>query len=53
MAILGGAVLTAIQGQVSDMTVSISIAYVVPCLCFIIVIIFGVVAKNPVLENEK
>lgn len=53
MAILGGAVLTAIQGQVSDMTGSISMAYVVPFLCFIIVIIFGVVAKNPVVENEK
>ena len=53
MAILGGAVLTAIQGQVSDMTGSISMAYVVPFLCFVIVIIFGVVAKNPVLENEK
>ena len=53
MAILGGAVLTAIQGQVSDMTGSISMAYVVPFLCFVIVIIFGVVAKNPVVENEK
>ena len=53
MAILGGAVLTAIQGQVSDMTGSISMAYVVPFLCFIIVIIFGVVAKNPLVENEK
>lgn len=53
MAILGGAVLTAIQGQVSDMTGSISMAYVVPFLCFVIVIIFGVVAKNPLVENEK
>lgn len=53
MAILGGAVLTAIQGHVSDMTGSISMAYVVPFLCFVIVIIFGVVAKNPVVENEK
>lgn len=53
MAILGGAVLTAIQGHVSDMTGSISMAYVVPLLCFVIVIIFGVVAKNPVVENEK
>ncbi len=53
MAILGGAVLTAIQGQVSDITGSISMAYVVPFLCFVIVIIFGVVAKNPVVENEK
>ena len=53
MAILGGAVLTAIQGQVSDMTGSISMAYVVPFLCFVIVIIFGVVAKNTLVENEK
>lgn len=53
MAILGGAVLTAIQGHVSDITGSISMAYVVPFLCFVIVIIFGVVAKNPVVENEK
>ena len=53
MAILGGAVLTAIQGHVSDMTGSISMAYVVPFLCFVIVIIFGVVTKNPVVENEK
>jgi FHS family L-fucose permease-like MFS transporter len=51
MAILGGAVLTAVQGQVSDMTGSINMAFIVPLLCFGVVIIFGVVAKKPAIEN--
>ncbi len=34
MAILGGAVLTALQGKVSDMTGSIHYAYFVPLFCF-------------------
>lgn len=34
MAILGGAVLTAVQGQVSDMTASIGYSYFVPLACF-------------------
>lgn len=34
MAILGGAVLTAVQGQVSDFSGSIRLAYWVPLLCF-------------------
>ncbi len=41
MAILGGAVLTAIQGQVSDLTKSIHMAYWVPCACFLIIAIYG------------
>ncbi|MCC8145171.1 MAG: L-fucose:H+ symporter permease [Bacteroidales bacterium] len=41
MAILGGAALTAIQGQVSDMAGNINIAYVVPLVCFIVVAIYG------------
>ena len=53
MAILGGAVLTAVQGQVSDMTGSINIAFIVPLLCFGVVIIFGVVAKKPAIENVQ
>jgi len=46
MAILGGAVLTAIQGQVSDVTGSIHRAYFVPLICFAIVAIYGVVANR-------
>ena len=41
MAILGGAVLTALQGQVSDMTGSIRIAYAVPMACFLVTAWFG------------
>jgi len=37
MAILGGAVLTALQGKVSDMTGSIHYAYFVPMLCFVVI----------------
>jgi len=42
MAILGGAILTAIQGLVSDVTGSINYAYAVPLCCFIVVAIYGV-----------
>ncbi len=41
MAILGGAVLTAIQGQVSDLTGSIKLAYIVPFTCFLIIALYG------------
>ncbi|EON75974.1 Fucose permease [Lunatimonas lonarensis] len=41
MAILGGAIITAIQGQVSDSTGSIGMSYWVPVVCFIVVMGFG------------
>jgi FHS family L-fucose permease-like MFS transporter len=44
MAILGGAVLTAIQGQVSDITSSINLAYFVPFACFVVIAYYGAVA---------
>ena len=40
MAILGGAVLTAVQGQVSDL-VNISVAFLVPLGCFLIILFYG------------
>ena len=40
MAILGGAVLTAVQGQVSDMF-GIHTAYVVPLICFLVILYYG------------
>lgn len=46
MAILGGAVITSIQGQVSDMTQSIHLAYIVPLLCFVIVAFYGRIARR-------
>ena len=41
MAILGGAALTAAQGQVSDATGSIHAAYWVPLACFLVVACYG------------
>jgi len=41
MAILGGAVITAVQGQVSDFTGSIAMSYIVPLLCFVIIAFYG------------
>jgi MFS transporter, FHS family, L-fucose permease len=40
MAILGGAVLTGIQGRVSD-AFGIHIAYVIPLVCFLVIIHYG------------
>ena len=40
MAILGGAVLTAIQGQISDMF-GIQVAYLVPLVCFLVILYYG------------
>jgi FHS family L-fucose permease-like MFS transporter len=47
MAILGGAVLTAIQGQVSDTTGDIHLAFWVPLLCFLVVAFYGLLARRP------
>jgi FHS family L-fucose permease-like MFS transporter len=41
MAILGGAVLTAVQGLVSDYTDSINLSYVVPSICFLVILYYG------------
>ena len=41
MAILGGAVLTAVQGQVSDSTGSINFAYLVPLICFLVIVFYS------------
>ena len=41
MAILGGAVLTALQGQISDITGNIHYSYFVPLGCFVIIALYG------------
>jgi FHS family L-fucose permease-like MFS transporter len=46
MAILGGAVITGIQGQVSDITGSIHLAYIVPLICFGVVAYYGFIANR-------
>ncbi|MCB9277223.1 MAG: L-fucose:H+ symporter permease [Lewinellaceae bacterium] len=46
MAILGGAVLTGVQGKVSDATGSIHYAFLVPLLCFAVVAYFAYAARR-------
>lgn len=41
MAILGGALLTPVQGMVSDATGSINISYLVPLVCFVVVMCYA------------
>lgn len=43
MAILGGAVLTSVQGQISDLTGNVKTSFAVPLICFLIVAIFGII----------
>ena len=49
MAILGGALITPLQGMVSDATRSINTSYVVPLGCFIVVFCYALFA----VRNEK
>lgn len=49
MAILGGALITPLQGMVSDATESINTSYVVPLGCFIVVLCYALFA----VRNEK
>ncbi len=46
MAILGGAVLTALQGKVSDLTGSIAWSFVVPLVCFLVVAYYAISQKQ-------
>jgi MFS transporter, FHS family, L-fucose permease len=46
MAILGGAVITGIQGLISDQTGSINTAFSVPLACFLVVAIFAISKKS-------
>lgn len=51
MAILGGAVLTGVQGQLSDLTQSIHLSFYVPFACFAVVAVYALIQKR--LENGK
>lgn len=53
MAILGGAVITSIQGQVSDMTGSIHLAYLVPLFCFLVVAVYGRLARRKARQETQ
>lgn len=52
MAILGGAVLTAVQGYVSDFFGSVNVSFYVPMICFVVVLVFGMTQyKRGVLKG--
>ncbi|XOV94634.1 MAG: L-fucose:H+ symporter permease [Bacteroidota bacterium] len=44
MAILGGAVITAVMGQVSDASGNIHLSFIVPMFCFVVVTIYGLIS---------
>ncbi len=46
MAILGGAVLTAVQGHVSDLVQDINLAFYVPFCCFIVVALYALMERK-------
>jgi len=46
MAILGGAVLTAIQAKISDSFGSISISFIVPLMCFLVIVFYASAVKH-------
>jgi MFS transporter, FHS family, L-fucose permease len=52
MAILGGAVLTAIQGQVSDATGSINMSFFVPAACFAVIAFYALSASKKDLSER-
>lgn len=43
MAILGGAVLTPVQGVLSDMTQNIHLSFYMPLLCFLVVLLYALI----------
>ena len=46
MAILGGAVVTFLQGRVSDFTGSINYSYIVPLVCFAVITYYSFISKK-------
>ena len=52
MAILGGAVITFLQGQVSDMTGSISFSYIIPLICFAFIAYYAFYSGKKIRFSE-
>ena len=50
MAILGGALLTPLQGVVSDVSGSINVSYIVPLICFVVVLVYALFAAKDAKE---
>lgn len=52
MAILGGAILTPIQALVSD-NMGISFSFIIPAICFLIIMSYALTNKTPYLLNRE
>jgi len=53
MAILGGAVVTFLQGKVSDMTGSINFSYIVPLICFGFITFYAFISEKMVKKLQS
>ncbi|AHM62743.1 L-fucose:H+ symporter permease [Flammeovirgaceae bacterium 311] len=53
MAILGGAVLTAVQGHISDLVQSINLAFYVSFFCFIVVALYALIEKKLEASSQQ
>lgn len=51
MSIVGGAVLPPAMGYISDLTNNIQIGYIVPLICFVVVLFFGITGHKVVRTN--
>jgi FHS family L-fucose permease-like MFS transporter len=52
MAILGGAVVTFLQGKVSDITGSINYSYIVPLICFAVITYYAFISEKLALKTK-
>ncbi len=52
MAIVGGAVFPAIQGLVSDSTSSIGFSYIVPMVCFLVILFYAIIGRKLDLPSK-
>ena len=46
MAILGGALITMAQGKVSDSSGSIQLSYIIPLICFAVILFYGIISVS-------
>lgn len=52
MAIVGGAIIPVLMGQISDSTHSIKLAYCIPLICFVVVAYYGMFGSRIVTVNK-
>ena len=53
MSIVGGAILPPLLGYISDVTKNIQYGYVVPLICFIVIVLFALNNSKPIAAAEK